>query len=325
MTTPLCLPLLAEGPASVAADGVGTPVHYDDWGPNRSSVLPAAHWYAEQGTAVFPLGPAKRPLARCAACRPAGACAGRDKCRCGVDTCHGFYAATLDHAALDRWWGRHPDWQIGLRTGQASDLVALDVDLDKGGLDSLIVLQRAGLDIRGTAVQLSGSGMSFHLLYRHPGGLVPNSAGRLGDGLDVRGDGGYVVGAPSKHPDTGVRYQLLGELTQLPLWQPPSLGGRVAARASTPMQQGKRSFDSRGTGRLTSRRLKALVDRVGSAQPGRRRETLFWASCRLGGCAATRATGTAAAELLLEAAVSAGMTKQKAFATLLDGLRQGRA
>jgi len=160
-----------------------------------------------------------------------------------------------------------------MRTGQVSDLVALDVDLDKGGLDSLISLQQAGLTIRGTAAQLSGSGLSFHLLYRHPGGKVSNSAGRLGDGLDVRGDGGYVVGAPSRHPDTGARYELLGELTQLPVWRPPSHPEHV----------------------------------------------------RLGECSGTQAARLAVAQLLLEAAASAGMTEHKAFDTLRGALQQEKA
>ena len=318
-------PLLAEGPANVnvVAHTMGVPVRYDNGGPNQPSVLQAALWYAERGIAVFPLGPAKRPLARCAACRPPGACPGRDECRCGVDTCHGFYAATSDHAVINGWWGRYPDWQIGLRTGQVSDLVALDVDLDKGGLDSLIALQQAGLDIRGTAVQLSGSGLSFHLLYSHPGGTVPNSAGRLGDGLDVRGDGGYVVGAPSRHPATGAHYQLLGELAQLPVWRPPSHPEHARSFSATPQQQRNRSVALRGTGRLTSTRVQALVDLVGSAQPGRRREMLFWAGCRLAECAGTQAARMVVAQLLLEAAGSAGMTEHKAFDTLRGALQQG--
>jgi len=320
-------PLLAEGPANVnvTAARISIPVRFDSWGPNQPIVLQAALWYAGQGIAVFPLGPAKRPLARCAACRPVGACPGRDECRCGVDTCHGFYAATLDRAVITRWWGRHPDWQIGLRTGQVSDLVALDVDLDKGGLDSLIALQQAGLAIRDTAAQLSGSGLSFHLLYRHPGGTVQNSAGRLGNGLDVRGDGGYVVGAPSRHPDTGARYELLGELTQLPVWRPPSRSehARLFATAPKPKQQRNRSLASGGTGRLTRTRVQALVDLVGSAQPGRRRELLFWAGCRLGECSGTQAARLAVAQLLLEAAASAGMTEHKAFDTLRGALQQG--
>ena len=203
--------------------------------------------------------------------------------------------------------------------------MALDVDLDKGGLDSLIALQQAGLAIRGTAAQLSGSGLSFHLLYRHPGGTVPNSAGRLGDGLDVRGDGGYVVGAPSRHPDTGARYELLGELTQLPVWRPPSRfeHARLFATAPKPKQQRNRSLAAGGTGRLTSTRVQALVDLVGSAQPGRRREMLFWAGCRLGECSGTQAARLAVAQLLLEAAASAGMTEHKAFDTLRGALQQG--
>src|SRR5256885_13664451 len=44
----------------------------------------------------------------------------------------------------------------------------------------------------------TGSGGS-HAYFAHPGSSVPNSAGRLGEGLDVRGDGGYVVAPPSLH------------------------------------------------------------------------------------------------------------------------------
>ncbi len=45
----------------------------------------------------------------------------------------------------------------------------------------------------------TGSGM--HYYFKHPGGEVRNSAGRLGPGLDIRADGGYVVAPPSRHPN----------------------------------------------------------------------------------------------------------------------------
>ncbi len=44
------------------------------------------------------------------------------------------------------------------------------------------------------------TGGGRHLFFLHPGGTVKNSAGRLGPGLDVRGDGGYIVAPPSIHP-----------------------------------------------------------------------------------------------------------------------------
>jgi len=58
---------------------------------------------------------------------------------------HGFWAATTDEAKIRRWYTQHPHWQVAIRTGAVSELVVLDVDLDKGGLDSLINLERAGL------------------------------------------------------------------------------------------------------------------------------------------------------------------------------------
>ncbi|MGC8724912.1 MAG: bifunctional DNA primase/polymerase, partial [Acidobacteriota bacterium] len=59
-----------------------------------------------------------------------------------------------------------------------------------------------GLPVTVTA-QTGGGGR--HLVFRHPGIRVPNSAGLLGPGLDVRGDGGYIVAPPSLHA-SGCRY-----------------------------------------------------------------------------------------------------------------------
>jgi len=204
---------------------------------NEELVLAAALDYAAAGRPVFPLSWNRTVIASCPACKPGGRCLGQDRCRCGVDTCHGFWAATTDAERITRWFIQHPDWQLGLRTGAPSGLVVLDVDLDKGGLNSLIALQHAGLDISGTAVQLSGSGQSLHLLFAHPGVPVRCSQGGttsgLGPGLDVRGDGGYFVWVPSRHPSTGARYELLGSLLDLPVWPAPRpLQGAEVAAAS---------------------------------------------------------------------------------------------
>ena len=175
---------------------IGGVARLTDVSVNGQMVLQAALAHAARGRPVFPLSWNRTVIASCPECKLGAGCPGKDECRCGSGTCHGFYAATTDTVAITRWFTKHPDWQLGLRTGEVSNLVVLDVDLDTGGLDSLIALQRAGLDIRGTGAQLSGSGQSFHLFYGWPGHRVPNSQGKLGPGLDVRGDGGFVVVAP---------------------------------------------------------------------------------------------------------------------------------
>ena len=100
------------------------------------SVLDAALVYAAAGLHVFPLSPSRVPIRLCSECKPGGACPGKQACRCGTDTCHGFYAATTDPGRITRWFSDHPEWQLGLRTGSVSGVVVLDVDLHDGGLDS---------------------------------------------------------------------------------------------------------------------------------------------------------------------------------------------
>ncbi len=171
--------------------------------------LPAALAYAEHGWHVFPLGPNKAPLGLCTQCRD-GACPGRDECECGRGTCHSFYAATTEVDRIQRWYHEHPEWQLGIRTGAVSGIVALDVDIHAGGDKSIAALQRRTGKLPETVMQRSGSGSSVHLLFAHPGHKVSISAGKLGDGLDIRGDGGYICAAPTLHPKTGKPYTWKG-------------------------------------------------------------------------------------------------------------------
>lgn len=189
------------------------------------SVLEQALVYAHQGLLVFPVSQNRTPLASCPKCKEEAGCPGKNACRCGVNTCHSFYAATSDPTVIRGWYSDHPGWQVAIRTGACSGVVVLDVDIDDGGLDSLIALQREGFDISGAGVMLSGSGRSFHLYFRHPGGRVPCSQGNRGGlapGLDVRGDDGLAYAAPTRHPSTDAPYELRGSLTDLPLWPYPA-------------------------------------------------------------------------------------------------------
>jgi hypothetical protein len=87
-------------------------------------------------------------------------------------------------------------------TGKKSGVVVLDVDVDDGGLESLAKLERAGAPAPKTARASTGGG-GIHVFFRSPRGTqIRNSAGLLGPGLDVRGEGGYVVVPPSRTEDS---------------------------------------------------------------------------------------------------------------------------
>jgi hypothetical protein len=102
--------------------------------------------------------------------------------------------ATTDPKEIREWWARWPDANIGIPTGERSGLLVLDVD----NFTSLETLEAEHGQLPHTTTVRTGSGgMHVYLKYPTDSG-IRNSAGKLGPGLDVRGDGGYVIAPPSR-------------------------------------------------------------------------------------------------------------------------------
>jgi len=111
-------------------------------------------------------------------------------------TTNGVDDATTDEAQIREWWGRWPHANIGINCGK-SGLLVLDIDSYKD------IYQGHDLEIdEQTVTSLSGGG-GTHLFYKQSGNLGNRRKG-LPDGIDVRGEGGYVVVAPSLHKSGNV-------------------------------------------------------------------------------------------------------------------------
>jgi hypothetical protein len=136
---------------------------------------------------------------------------GRLRCSCGNAECknaakhpyarlapRGLLDATTDFAQIDRWWGAGVPYNIGIRTGEESGIVVVDVDPRHSGDKTLSDLERRFGALPPTWRFLTGGG-GEHIVFRHPGYRVQNGAGSLGDGIDVRADGGFIVGPASRH------------------------------------------------------------------------------------------------------------------------------
>src|SRR5437867_1915259 len=102
------------------------------------------------------------------------------------------------------WFCGSPEAGIGIVTGAISGLVVVDIDVRHGGDGALDHLEREYGRLPTTVECLTGGG-GRHLYFAHPGGLVVRNKVGLAPGLDLRGDGGYVVAPPSMHT-SGVRY-----------------------------------------------------------------------------------------------------------------------
>jgi hypothetical protein len=106
--------------------------------------------------------------------------------------------ATLDPTTITSWWRRWPNANIGIATGGEARLLAIDVDPDAGGEASFAKLEREHGSIAPTVEVVTPRG-GRHLYLLVPGArpMPGNSAGKLGHGIDTRGQGGYVLAPPS--------------------------------------------------------------------------------------------------------------------------------
>lgn len=177
--------------------------------------------YAERGWKVFPLRP-------------------RDKIPFPSDELAdeqgrgGFWVATGDADTIRKWWSRWPNANIGVATGAVSNLVVLDVDAGHNGETTLANLLVTYGDLPPTPRTDTGGG-GHHYIFSHPGQPLHNSAGKVGEGLDIRGDGGYIVVPPSVHP-SGRKYAWPAQPNVQPATMPEWLI-RLATKQEIPQVQ----------------------------------------------------------------------------------------
>lgn len=153
---------------------------------------------------------------------------------------HGVLEATTDEMTVRQWWLLFPDANIGIATGDPSAIVVVDVDA--GGEDTLGHLEERHGELGATWLVNTGSG-GMHLYYRMPSADVRNSAGAIGPGVDVRGNGGYVIAPPSLHVSGGHYrwddnwHPRKVRMADLPEWLLNRMVPQGSRRAAAPLPQ----------------------------------------------------------------------------------------
>lgn len=133
-------------------------------------------------------------------------------------TVHGFKDASTDEPQILSWWATWPDAMIGVPTGKVSSLWVLDVDTPKNegdvnGFASLASLVSTHGELPHTWMQQSPkAGLHYFFSYPQDGLGVPSSVNKVAPKLDVRGDGGYIIVAPSVNGD-GIAYRTMNQVS----------------------------------------------------------------------------------------------------------------
>jgi hypothetical protein len=161
--------------------------------------------YPKHGLPVFPVFEINIATGACTCGRKPGADCSPGKHPLSALVPHGLSDASQDVTQVKAWIAAWPKANWAVITGAGSGIVVLDVDPRHGGLQSMKDL--TGSDVPGPAwgtdlIQRTPSG-GYHLLFKHPDKLTKNRVG-IRPGLDIRGDGGYIMVAPSNHATDGV-------------------------------------------------------------------------------------------------------------------------
>src|SRR5262245_23057445 len=234
----------------------------------------AALRYTELGWSVFPIHTPTGEFAKPCSCRKtncpqigkhlchSSACKEKVMHPCHQSVCDrvgkhprtrsGVRDSTTDKEQIRQWWDMWPGANIGIAAGKDTGFFVLDVDPRKGGDEALAAFESRYGKLPETRIADTGGGGTHHL-FKHPSFCVKNSTGRLGPGLDIKGEGGAIVVAPSLHA-SGKRYRWRNDapIVEAPEWFLRLLREEQKSRTNVSAAIGERIPEGQRNDTLTS-------------------------------------------------------------------------
>lgn len=189
------------------------------------------------------------------------------------------------------WFEESPLANVGIRTGVISGFWVLDVDPEAGGMESLARLVEHTGPLDTYTVKTGGDGL--HFWWACPDFPVTNASNReikrlFGPGLDIRGDGGQVVAAPSRSGKGDYRVVRASSVSPPPEKLLALLANAVPAPASSvtthvvedlPFHSDLPPEEQARVEKYARAVVKSEVDAYRGAVPGSGNDTLFQSAC----------------------------------------------
>jgi hypothetical protein len=133
------------------------------------TLLPTALELVRRGKSVIPVGRDKKPLLNW----------------------QEFQTRPPTKSDLEDWFNRWPNANIAMPTGQLNGFIVIDCDSDDANKRFIDICPDA------TKTLSAKTPRGFHYYFKHEEGIRNDAGKKLGEGIDVRGDGGYVLIPPS--------------------------------------------------------------------------------------------------------------------------------
>jgi hypothetical protein len=188
--------------------------------------------------------------------------------------------STTDTASIRRWWMRWPESLVGLDLAKSNMLV---VDCDRhGGPDGVeaweVMCIAHSYDTSRNYVVNTPSGGRHLYFHQDPENVLGNRTGTLPEGIDIRGNGGYVIAAGSALPD-GRSYQVASQgnsqgLPVIPEWLKALIAKRQPNPACDSALQMRNEAPTDRERRYAAAALKEEADKVRMSAEGSRNNTL---------------------------------------------------
>jgi putative DNA primase/helicase len=135
-------------------------------------------------------------------------------------TSQGYKDASNDITIVETLFSKYPNANIGLCTGKDTNFFVVDIDTKNGahGDESLVELIERYEPLPHTIESITWSG-GRHLFFKYPAQGVGCRTG-IRPGIDIRGDGGYVIAPPSVINEKAYAWELSNpeEMAEAPEW-----------------------------------------------------------------------------------------------------------
>ena len=229
-----------------------------------------------------------------------------------------------DYDEIESWFTKRPALNLAIVTGRISGVIVLDID-GVAGKQSF----REFIGSDWTFPLYAKTGKGFHVYFRYPNNAVIGNRVGILPGLDIRGDGGYVMADPSVHP-SGDRYQWGNPSPHRGGRQPGVLPERLlrlilekpTLQPASPTYR-QRAATAYGANAPEARQLfNRFVSMVAHSAPDTHNDTLNLAAYQLARICATGAlTWGECSAALKDAALSVGQPEREAERTIESGYK----